>query len=244
MPGVPPRIAAACRPVSMPSPAASTTASRTDGSPMKRASNPMAFEPPPTRRSRRRAAALRRREAAPRPRRRFRRWRSRTMSGVRVQPHRGAKDVMGGLDVRDPVAHRLVDRVLQRGRPRGDRADLGTERPHPQHVRTLALDVLGAHVDDAWQVEEGAGGRRRDAVLAGAGLGGSGPRLPEPAREQRLAQGVVDLVRARVREVLALEVHGPGARGSARPIGDAPGDVTAASRAASTRTASASRSAR
>ena len=59
------------------------------------------------------------------------------------------------------------------------------ERPHPQHVRPLALDVLGAHVDDARQIEQGAGRRRRDAVLAGAGLGDD-PGLPEATRQQRL----------------------------------------------------------
>ncbi len=48
IPGVPPRSAAACLPVAIPSPAASATASRTDGSPMNRFSRPSAFEPPPT----------------------------------------------------------------------------------------------------------------------------------------------------------------------------------------------------
>ena len=48
------------------------------------------------------------------------------------------------------------------------------------------------------------GGRRGDAVLAGAGLGDD-PRLADPLGQQRLAQHVVDLVRAGVVEVLALE---------------------------------------
>ena len=90
--------------------------------------------------------------------------------------------------------------------PGRDRADLGAERAHPQHVRPLALDVLGAHVHDARQVEQRAGGRGRDAVLAGAGLGDD-PGLAEPARQQRLAERVVDLVGAGVGEVLALEVE-------------------------------------
>ena len=125
---------------------------------------------------------------------------------VRVRPHRRAQDVVRRLDVGDPVAHRLVDRVLQRRRARRDRADLGAERPHAQHVRPLALDVLGAHVDDARQVEQRAGGRGRDAVLAGPGLGDD-PDLAEPPRQQRLAERVVDLVGTGVGEVLALEVQ-------------------------------------
>ena len=53
----------------------------------------------------------------------------------------------------------------------GDRADFRAEGAHPQDVGPLALDVLGAHVHDARQVEEGTRGRRGDPVLAGAGLG-------------------------------------------------------------------------
>ena len=70
----------------------------------------------------------------------------------------------------------------------------------------MPLDVLGAHVDDAREVEQRAGRRGRHAVLAGAGLGDH-PGLAEPPREQRLAEGVVDLVRPGVGEVLALEVE-------------------------------------
>ena len=113
---------------------------------------------------------------------------------------------MGRLDVRDPVAHRLVDRVLERRGAARDRPDLRAEGVHPEHVRRLPADVLRAHVHDARQVEQGAGGRRRDAVLAGPGLGDD-PGLAEPPGEQRLAERVVDLVGAGVGEVLALEVE-------------------------------------
>ena len=66
------------------------------------------------------------------------------------------------------------------------------------------LHVLGAHVDVALEAEQRARRRRRDAVLPGAGLGHDAP-LPHPHREQRLAERVVDLVRAGVRQVLALQ---------------------------------------
>ena len=149
--------------------------------------------------------------------------------GVRVRAHRRAEDVVGRLDVRDPVAHRLVDRVLERRRAGRDRADLGAQRAHPEHVGPLPLDVLGAHVDDARQVEQRAGRGGRDAVLAGAGLGDD-PGLAEPPGQQRLAERVVDLVGAGVGEVLALEVEPqrrdpgacagpPAARGQSRRSG-------------------------
>ena len=113
--------------------------------------------------------------------------------GERMRTDSRPEDVVGRRDVRDPVAHRLVDGVLQGGRPRRHLADLGAERAHPQHVRRLAADVLSTHVHDAFEVEERAGGRRRDAVLACPGLGDD-PSLAEAAGQERLAEGVVDLV--------------------------------------------------
>ena len=56
-------------------------------------------------------------------------------------------------------------------------------------------------------------------MLAGAGLGDD-PLLAHPLGEQRLADGVVDLVRAGVGEVLALEVDAPP-----DPLGEALGEV-------------------
>ena len=81
---------------------------------------------------------------------------------------------------------------------------LRAEQLHATDVGRLALHVLGAHVDLARQAEEGARRGRGDAVLAGAGLGDDA-RLAHLLREQHLAERVVDLVRARVAEVLALE---------------------------------------
>ena len=130
---------------------------------------------------------------------------SRTIAGIRVRADAGADQVVRRLDVRDPVADRLARRLLERLRAELDRAHLGAEQAHPLDVRPLAAHVLGAHVDDALEAEARADGRRRDAVLAGARLGDD-PVLAEPAREHRLAERVVELVRAGVQQVLALEV--------------------------------------
>ena len=113
---------------------------------------------------------------------------------------------MRRLDVRDPVADRLARCLLERPRSELDRHDLGAEQAHPLDVGSLATHVLGAHEDDALEPEARARGRCGDAVLAGAGLGDD-PLLAEPPREHELAERVVDLVRARVIEVLALEVE-------------------------------------
>ena len=76
--------------------------------------------------------------------------------------------------------------------------DLGAEQPHAEDVQRLPRHVLGAHVDVALEPEQRAGGRRRHAVLSGAGLGDDAP-LAHALGEQRLAERVVDLVRAGVR---------------------------------------------
>ena len=90
--------------------------------------------------------------------------------------------------------------------PNSTGTHLGAEQAHPLDVRLLPAHVLGAHVDDALEAEARADGRRGDAVLAGARLGDD-PLLAEPAREHGLAERVVQLVRAGVEEVLALEVE-------------------------------------
>ena len=122
------------------------------------------------------------------------------------------------VDVGHPVAHRLVDRVLERARAGGHRDDLGAEQPHPGDVERLPAGVLLAHVDDALEAEQRARGRGGDAVLAGAGLGDH-PRLAHALGEQRLAEHVVDLVRAGVVEVLALEQDPRAAGVLAEPRG-------------------------
>ena len=115
-----------------------------------------------------------------------------------------AEQVVDAVRVGDPVAQRLVDRRAQRLVAGLDGDDFGAEAAHAIDVRRLPLHVDGAHVDRAGQADARAGRGGCDAVLAGAGLGDDALRA-EALGEQRLADRVVDLVRARVREVFALE---------------------------------------
>jgi hypothetical protein len=112
----------------------------------------------------------------------------------------GADQVVGRVDRGDPVAHGLVHGVLERARARAHRDDLGAEQLHASHVEGLSPGVDLAHVDGALQAEQGRGGRGGDTVLARARLGDH-PSLAHADGEQRLAEHVVDLVRARVVEV-------------------------------------------
>ena len=129
--------------------------------------------------------------------------------GMRAR-HR-ADAVEGVLAGRDPVAQRLVHGVLQRRGAGRHRPHLGAQHLHAHDVRRLALDVDRAHEDHAGNVEQRAGGRRRDAMLAGAGLGDDA-RLAHALGQQHLAQHVVDLVAAGVVELVALEVDLRAAR--------------------------------
>ena len=137
---------------------------------------------------------------------------------IRIRAGDGADDVEGVAHVGDPVAHRLVQRVLERRRTAGHRHHGRAEQLHAVDVDLLPLDVGGAHVDHAFQAQARGDGGAGDAVLAGAGLGDD-PGLAHAAGEQRLADGVVDLVRAGVVQVLALEQDARAADFVAQALG-------------------------
>ena len=126
--------------------------------------------------------------------------------GVGVRPGRSADDVVSVGDVGHPIAHRLVQRVLQGAGAAGDGHDLGAHQPHAKDVELLPLGVLDAHIDDALQAELGADGGGGHSVLPGAGLGNDS-LFAHPPGQQALAEGVVDLVGAGVVQVLALQGH-------------------------------------
>ena len=96
----------------------------------------------------------------------------------------------------------------------------GAEEAHAEDVELLPLHVRGAHVDDALEAEARAHGGGRDAVLTRAGLGDDA-LLAHLLGKERLAHRVVDLVRAGVVEILALEVDVRGAI----VLGEALGEV-------------------
>ena len=69
----------------------------------------------------------------------------------------------------------------------------------------MALHVHLTHVDGAVEAKAGANRGGRDAVLTGPGFGNDAV-LAETAGEQDLAERVIDLVRASMQQVLALQV--------------------------------------
>ena len=125
---------------------------------------------------------------------------------------------MSCLEIRRPVAHGLGDGILERAAA-GIHADhFCAQQAHAEDVQRLPTHVLRAHVDHAIQAEQGAHRGRGNAVLAGAGLGDDAALAHAPS-QQRLPEAVVDLVRARVQQVLALEVDLGAAEVGAEPPG-------------------------
>jgi hypothetical protein len=147
-----------------------------------------------------------------------------------VRPDHAADDVVGVFHGRHPVAHRLVDGVAQRAAAAGHGDDLGAQCFHFEDVKPLPAHVFLAHVDLALEVEQRGGRGAGHAVLAGPSLGDH-PRLAHAPRQQGLADGVVDLVRAGVVEVFALEEDPCAARLARQPFGEVkrrrPADVLA-----------------
>ncbi len=114
-------------------------------------------------------------------------------------------DVVGVFDVRRPVAHGLVDGLLQRSRPDVDGVHLGVVGSHPEDVRPLAVDVGAAHEHLAVDVEVRGGHRGCGAVLSRARLGDD-TLFAHVLRQQHLSERVVQFVRAAVEQVLAFQV--------------------------------------
>ena len=109
-------------------------------------------------------------------------------------------------DVRHPIAHRFADGVLQRAAAGGYGDHLRAQQAHAEDVEALPPHVLLAHVDHAVEAEARADGGGGDAVLPRAGFRDHAPLAHAP-RQQRLAQAVVDLVRAGVQQVFALDIN-------------------------------------
>ena len=121
-----------------------------------------------------------------------------------MRPHHRSEQVVGSRGIGDPVAQRFVDGRAQRAIAALHRDDLRAEPVHALQIGALAPRVHRSHVDAARNPHPGAGGGARHAVLPRSRFRHH-PRRAQPARQEGLPHRVVDLVGARVRQVLALE---------------------------------------
>ena len=94
--------------------------------------------------------------------------------------------------------------------------DFGAEQSHAEDVEPLALHVFRAHVDHAFEAQPRRDRRRGDSVLSRAGFGDDAA-LPHAHGQQALAEAVVDLVRAGMEQVFALDVDARSAQMLGQP---------------------------
>ncbi len=124
---------------------------------------------------------------------------------VRVRSQRRTEQIMRIAHIRHPIADRFIDRILQRLRARSHWSHFRTEQLHAKHVRFLSRNIHHTHIHYTFESKQRRHRRRRDSMLPRARLCHNAP-LPHPLHEQRLPQRVVDLMRARVRQVFALQI--------------------------------------
>ena len=96
-----------------------------------------------------------------------------------------------------------IDRFLQGLESVSHLDDVRAENLHSRDIGSLLFDIDGAHIDVTFQAEVCRSGRQRYAVLTRAGLGNDF-LFPHVFREQRLAHAVIELMRTRVVQILAL----------------------------------------
>src|SRR5256885_1310177 len=127
---------------------------------------------------------------------------------------------MSSPNVCDPIAHRFVDRFLERRLADCDRDYFRAEKFHSRDVQRLTLHVHFAHVNNTFATETRGHGRGGNTMLARASFGDN-PAFAHPLREENLAERVVDFVRASVQQIFAFEVN----LWTAKPFREAFGQV-------------------
>src|SRR5262249_23202754 len=79
------------------------------------------------------------------------------------------------------------------------------EQLHSENIERLSSHIFCADIDDATQIKQCANRRSCYAVLARPSLSNDAT-LAHSTRKQRLSNGVVHLVRARVQKIFALQI--------------------------------------
>ena len=139
---------------------------------------------------------------------------------IRVRSGHRPDNVEGVVDVGHPVAHGFIERVFQGFGAGLNRHHRRAEQLHALHVLLLAHDIGRTHIDHAFHAVARRHRRTGHAVLAGTGFGDDA-RLAHAPGQQGLTDGVVDLVRAGVVEIFALEID----LRAAELLGPAPGVI-------------------
>ena len=117
-----------------------------------------------------------------------------------------------------PIAQRVIHRVFQGAAAAGHGHNLGPQQFHAEHIGRLTLDIMGAHIDHAFQPEFRADSRRGNAVLASTCFRDDAG-LAHATRQNDLAQDIVDLMRACMVQLVALHVDFRAAKPLGQTLG-------------------------
>ena len=89
--------------------------------------------------------------------------------GMRTQG--ATEQVIGVVNVCDPVAQSFIDGVLQCAGSRVHSHHFGPQQSHSENIELLPAHIFRAHVNHALKTEQCADGCGRDSMLARASLG-------------------------------------------------------------------------
>jgi len=128
--------------------------------------------------------------------------------GVGMGSHGGAEDVVGALQIRDPITEGLVDGVFEGAASAFNGNHFGAQQAHAEHVEGLPFHVLLPHVHGALHTEQSGHRGGGYAVLTGTGFGDD-PCFPHAPGQEDLADRVVDLMGSGVIQILPLQID-PG----------------------------------
>src|SRR5215831_19048209 len=121
-------------------------------------------------------------------------------------PEYAPEHVIGCTYVRDPIAHRFVDGVLQGFASGRNRQNTSTEKFHAEDVQFLATYIFFTHVNVALEGQQCTNRGRGDAMLPGTGFRDDA-FFAHPPGEQSLSEAVVDFVRSGVVQIFAFEIN-------------------------------------
>ena len=118
--------------------------------------------------------------------------------------HRAPDEVVRVANIGDPIPRGLVDGVPEGALTVMYRDHFGPQGVHTKHFEFLTLVVHGPHVHRTVETEHGAYRGGGHAMLPRPHLGDD-PRLANALGKEGLTDGVVDLVRSGVGQILPLE---------------------------------------
>ncbi|MPM86936.1 hypothetical protein SDC9_134029 [bioreactor metagenome] len=125
--------------------------------------------------------------------------------GKRMRSHDRSQHIVGVLHLPCPFAHGFVHGILERPGTRHHRMNRCTKKTHPVDIQSLPLTIDTPHEHFALQAQQGGNGGGSHTMLSGSCFSNDA-FLAHIFRQQALSEHIVDLMRACMVQILALEV--------------------------------------